>query len=205
MQPFRVVDHVFAASLGHSAAGCFQLGQARHWRFVNKIVFPGGHHPQTKEAALAGDGGTGDKLNIRVGQQLVQAGRCPRLRKSAAVGGNFFRVFIPNSGQCCTGFQQAVCHAVDVAVFQPHGGKLKFPRADNGLRFRRQVQLHVTKTPSGRCRRRQRRHRCWDSGSRPHGWYCRPVPDLSVPQTLAGAVPRSRPHRPERGRRPEYA
>ncbi|MNC61381.1 hypothetical protein D3C75_1113200 [compost metagenome] len=116
MKPLAVVDHIFPAGFFYLGTGCFQLLQGGEGSLVRKIVLARIHRPQAKGPAFRGDGGAGNQVHLRIGQNLFFCRGDLYLGIGLGEGCCLGRVTVIHPLQGGTRFQQAVYHSIDMPM-----------------------------------------------------------------------------------------
>jgi hypothetical protein len=122
VQALAVVDGVLLAGCLCFGACLRQLAEGGHRGLVGEVVLAVVENAEAEVGPVDGDRGAGDELHLGIVERfLLRSGRLD-VRVAGAELVNFRRVGVVDPAELGAGFQQAVAHAVDVAVVEADGG-----------------------------------------------------------------------------------
>ena len=130
VQPLAEIDKVPPPRPRAGGLDGVELREGGEGGLVGEVVLAVLHHPDAEGGAVAGDGSRCHELYFGVGEDLLLRFGGTGLGVFLPVVGDLRGVGVIDPLEGCAGLQQAVCHAVDVAVFEPDRCEGKFAGAD---------------------------------------------------------------------------
>ncbi|MNC17896.1 hypothetical protein D3C75_657880 [compost metagenome] len=135
VKSFAVIHRIFASGFGDFRFSRSQLFEGGQRCFIGEIVFSCIHHFQAKRATFIRNRRSGNQFDARIGQYRFKRRRNFRLRILLNKLLDFLWIRIVNPFQRRARFNQAIAHAVDMAVIERGGGKNKIIWLHDWLRF----------------------------------------------------------------------
>ncbi len=143
LEPLAVVDHVLAARLGGDFPRLVQLPHRGERRLVGKVVLARLHHLAADRPPLRSHGVACDEADLGIVQDLLQGPRDPCLRELGPEGVRLPGIGVVDPLERGAGLEEAVAHAVNVPVVQPHGGHREFSRLHDRARLALRGVVHA--------------------------------------------------------------
>ena len=135
MEAFAIIDHVFAAGIGDGDAGFGEMVEAGEGSFVAEVILAGVHDADAERAAVGGDGGAGDEMDVGVVEDGVEVLDGFGEREFLDEGADFGGIGIVDVEDFASRLDEAIAHAVDVAVIERGGGEEEFAGFDDWCGF----------------------------------------------------------------------
>jgi hypothetical protein len=128
VQPLAVVDGVLLAGCLGFGACLRQLPEGGHRGLVGEVVLAVVEHAEAEVGPVDRDRGAGDEVYPGIVERLLLGAGRVDVRVAGAELLDLGRVGVVDPAELAAGLEQAVAHAVDVAVVEADGGEREVAR-----------------------------------------------------------------------------